>query len=305
MTQPRTNQLTRARKLLLATAGIAAIAAPVAVGIVGPRTLSAQSLPRTGGPLPPVEVVTLRQSSSGEEKTSVNFSRGRVTATNLTLKALIKLAYSLNDTQLSGGPAWIGSTRYDIDIKAKDVPADGGTGPVGESDHPLLLLQSFLTDQFHLALRQETRDQPVYALVIADGGPKLTEAPIETVRSRSLPQGPERSETRIAISTNASPSPDEQVIHMQSKIVDGSGSILIIGPLSAFADALSSPLKRQVIDKTGLNGNYSMTVHWVPGEGQMESISAALQDKYGLLLTPEQAPVTINVIDQVELPSTK
>jgi bla regulator protein BlaR1 len=289
MTQQFTDQLTPAKKLVLAAFGTAAIAVPIAFGIVYAPGVSAQSLQRIKIPLPSVEVVTLKQNLTGEKGAQVKLTDDRLTATNWTVRAMIKLAYHLNDNQISGGPAWIDSARYDVDVKAKDTPAnEEGIPPLAEPGHPLLLLQTLLADRFNLRLSQETRDLPIYTLVVADSGPKLVEMPMQTMRSN--PQDHE-----------------EPIVMMRTKIIKGKGELTINGPISALADQLSTPLGRQVVDKTGLTGSYYMTLQWTPGEDQeeqTESISTALQDRFGLVLTPQQGPVEVSVIDQIEQPST-
>jgi uncharacterized protein (TIGR03435 family) len=79
--------------------------------------------------------------------------------------------------------------------------------------------------------------------------------------------------------------------------------VKIIGPVSGLADALSSPLGRHVVDKTGLGGTYDITLNWLAGPNETESISAALQEKLGLQLEPQQGPVTVSIIDRIDQPS--
>jgi hypothetical protein len=100
-----------------------------------------------------------------------NAPGGRVNITNMSLKEIIVMAYRIQPYQISGGPAWLDKDRYDITAKAEKEPKQGEWN---------LLLQSLLADRFQLALRKETKELPIYALVVArkDGklGPKLTES---------------------------------------------------------------------------------------------------------------------------------
>src|SRR6266511_6268504 len=106
---------------------------------------------------------------------------GRFIATNIPVRLLIRNAYQLQDFQISGGPDWLNSERYDINAKI-EAPADGtppgapllpGQGP----NRLQLMIRSLLMVRFKLAARTETKDQPIYALVLvrSDGrlGPEL------------------------------------------------------------------------------------------------------------------------------------
>jgi len=96
---------------------------------------------------------------------------GRVNITNMTLKELIVIAWRIQPFQISGGPAWLDSVHYDIAAKSEDSSKP--------SEMPLML-QSLLKDRFQLTLHRETKELPIYALVMAkkDGklGPRLTES---------------------------------------------------------------------------------------------------------------------------------
>jgi uncharacterized protein (TIGR03435 family) len=91
-------------------------------------------------------------------------SSGRLTARNAKLTELIKGAYAVEDYQVSGGPAWIDSARFDVEAKVGDR---------ADRDQLLLMLRALLADRFKLALHRETKELAVYALVVAKGGPKF------------------------------------------------------------------------------------------------------------------------------------
>jgi uncharacterized protein (TIGR03435 family) len=111
------------------------------------------------------EVATIKPSAPDEHGATIYTPSGeRFTAANIALKGLIALAWDVRDFQISGGPAWLDSTRYDVAAKA-EAPAD--------LDHMKGMLQPLLTERFRLAFRREVKDLPVYALVIGKNGPKL------------------------------------------------------------------------------------------------------------------------------------
>jgi uncharacterized protein (TIGR03435 family) len=84
---------------------------------------------------------------------------------NVTLKMVIALAWRLQEFQISGGPAWVGSDRFDIEAKAAERNAD--------PDQLRLMLQSLLADRFQLRFHRETKESSVYALVVGKDGLKM------------------------------------------------------------------------------------------------------------------------------------
>src|SRR3569833_4401566 len=84
---------------------------------------------------------------------------------NLALRRMLLIAWDLQDYQLAGDPAWVGSAHYDVQAKA-----DGGAS-VQEMEQPML--QALLQDRFRLRVHREKRELPIYELVVAGGGVKL------------------------------------------------------------------------------------------------------------------------------------
>src|SRR5438874_7720365 len=82
---------------------------------------------------------------------------GRINVTNMTLKELIVIAYRIQPYQISGGPPWLDSAHYDITAKPETTP---------KQDELSLMLQALLADRFQLTLRRETKELPIYALVM-------------------------------------------------------------------------------------------------------------------------------------------
>jgi uncharacterized protein (TIGR03435 family) len=88
------------------------------------------------------------------------------TAGKTTVKLLIETAYTLQDYQISGGPAWIESDEFDLAAKAGHPIA---------SPELKLMLQNLLAGRFNLAMHVDPKKLPGYALVLAKGGAKLRE----------------------------------------------------------------------------------------------------------------------------------
>jgi bla regulator protein BlaR1 len=315
MTPRLATELTFARKLLLAAAGVAAIGGPVAFGVLSAPQSRAQSQ-ADGAPLPSFEVASIKPNHSGDGRVFIQIPPGRFTATNVTLKFLIEFAYNIKDPQLSGAPGWTGSERYDVEAKEEDSSADARQklGPEQRERQLRLMVQSLLADRFKLKVTRETKELPVYALVVAKNGPKLKETTITPDDDAGpSPPGP--------------PGPPGPQQHKRMAMM-GRGQLTMSGvPISLLADSLSRIVGRNVIDKTGLTGNYDVSLKWTPdpGQGPMfpgaggpegrppdappppdpsgPSIFTALQEQLGLKLEPEKGPVETFAIEHVERPS--
>jgi uncharacterized protein (TIGR03435 family) len=94
---------------------------------------------------------------------------------NLSLKDLIQFAYALPKSQILGGPPWLDSTMFDIVAKSDpSIDAELQALPSDQARRrKQLMVQALLGDRCKLAAHQETRELPVYALVVAKGGPKF------------------------------------------------------------------------------------------------------------------------------------
>ena len=234
---------------------------------------------------------------------------GRVNITNMPLKDMIVLAWRIQPFQVIGGPKWIESERYDIVAKPETKP---GPDQVG------LMVQSLLEDRFQLKFHRETKEMPVYALVLAnkDGklGPKLTAAN----EGGCTPPDPSKPFPR--------PEPGKPpAMGCGGIMMSPSGLFASAIPIANIVPALSRTLGRTVTDKTGLTGKYDVNLQWTPDQAQLlqlpgggpppgapegprfdpngPSIFTALQEQLGLKLESEKGPVEMFVIDSVQRPS--
>lgn len=299
---------------MLVAAAIAAIVAPAAVGVATDSRVRAQS-PQPS-PAPAFEVASIKPNNSGDGRVMMQQQPGgRFTATNIPLRLLIRNAYQLQDFQIVGAPSWINSERYDIVAKAEDgtppeTPSLDRTGP----NRIQLMIRSLLAERFQLVAHDETRELPIYALVLArsDGklGPELRKSEVDcnavfaAGRGRGMPPPP--------------PGPPQAGERPQCGIRIGMGNLAMGGtPLSQFANSLAMFVGRTVQDKSGLTGNYDVTLTWTPDQmpqrppGAPEpppadpngpSIFTALQEQLGLKLDSQKGPVSVLVIDRVERP---
>ena len=130
------------------------------------------------------EVASIRRSGPDDRRTIIQTQPdGGLRATGFTLKMLLTAAYDVRDFQVTGGPEWVNTDRYDIIAKAErsasTESASDDPRKMTEAQRKTLeeqvgeRLQSLLVDRFQLTLHRETKEQSVYALMIAKGGSKL------------------------------------------------------------------------------------------------------------------------------------
>ncbi|HEX5226075.1 MAG TPA: TIGR03435 family protein [Bryobacteraceae bacterium] len=119
-------------------------------------------------PRPEFEVATVKLRKGPPAEPRVQMTPGRLSVLNLSLRDLIGIAYRVKDSQISNGPGWIKSERYDVDAKT-DSSANG-------ADAMLAMLQSLLEGRFQLRFHHEAREQAVYLLTVARGGVRMHEA---------------------------------------------------------------------------------------------------------------------------------
>jgi uncharacterized protein (TIGR03435 family) len=297
--------LSFARRTLLLAAAVTVIAGPVIFGVIHAPGVRAQAIPgnhmlsaAANASAASFDTVSIKPSLPGVNK--VNIQIGDHTfSSNTTVKELIKFAYGVESYQVQNAPTWTGSERYEIVATWKDSPATaaramampGPPPPPGAGVAKMNLLapmqlqamvQNLLAQKFNLKSSSQTEDMPVFELVVASSGAKLT----------PMPKSP------------APPSFNgEQIISVKTRMDVGNGELnLNNGPVAALAGFLSGQVDQQVIDKTGIQGNYDIALRWTQDENAAASISRSLEEQLGLELRPQHAPVKVIVVDQIDKP---
>jgi uncharacterized protein (TIGR03435 family) len=102
----------------------------------------------------------------GSERENITISPTGVTMKNISLRSCIRWAYDIRDYQISGAD-WLASQRYDIAAKSESTVSPGELRK---------MMQRLLSGRFKLMVRRESKDLPVYAMVIAKKGSKLQAA---------------------------------------------------------------------------------------------------------------------------------
>lgn len=234
-------------------------------------------------------------------------------ASNVTAKMLIGTAYSVKEFQITSGPSWIGSERWDINAKVEDsLAAQLKALPKQQQQaQTALMLQSLLADRFKLQVTRATKDGNVLALVVAKGGPKLKE-----VAAPDPQAGPGPPPAPPAPGQTPTPAPGQTFMMMTNGLATLASNAV---PIANLVNQLSLQLGQQVVDQTGLKGTYQYTLQFAPqgGLGGMApppgadagadnntaSIFTALQEQLGLKLESAKGPVDTITIDHIEEPS--
>jgi len=221
------------------------------------------------------DAATVKPNNSGSSSSGTESTNGLLRITNQTLLRMIQYAYNLHDFQISGGPAWVRSDRYDVTARPE--------GSVHEKQMREML-QSLLSERFHLQFHRQTQEGPIYALLIGKNGPKLQPA-LESDNS--------------GISSNST-----AVMTMKGTHVT----------MEEIAASLANRVGRSVIDKTSLSGRFDFELSWVadltlaagtrdPGaDVSGPSIFTALQEQLGLRLDSQKGPIEMLLIDHAEKP---
>jgi len=252
------------------------------------------SLPLVAQPAAPhFEVASVRPNDSGSTSMKLPLPvGGRFTATNILPRVLIAFAYNVQGFEISGGPGWISSDRFDISAKAESTSFT--------LDQYRQMLQLLLAERFQLTVHRETKEMPVYALVPAKGGPKLSPADPKAcvVMGPNAPPPPARA-------------PNEPAPMACGTFFTGPNSLdgRTLSP-AGLANTLSIIVGRPVIDKTGLAGTFDIHLEFTPEGTSLTaqnatddpSIFTAIQQQLGLRLESQKAPGEVLVIDHVEKP---
>jgi uncharacterized protein (TIGR03435 family) len=250
-------------------------------------------------PIPTFEVASVKVNVSRTGIRGHSFPGDRFEAKNVPLRDLIMIAYGepgqpLPESEMADGPSWIDSDRFDVSAKV------GAESP-NSVPQKQLMLRTLLTERFKLVTHVETKDLPVYTLVLAkrDGtlGPQLHRA--DVVCEALLASQPGRRDSCILY-------------------VLPSGVLMLRGQtMGALANAFTRVLDRVVKDRTGLTGGFDADAQFntetlpaitpLPPEARptndAPSFNTAIQEQLGLKLEPTKAPVDVLVIDHAEHPT--
>lgn len=287
-----------------------AVAAPVVAGRLGGQqgaAQAAQAAQTSTAPLPSFEVVSIKPSPpTWTGGLIMQQDAGRYIAKDVTVRSLIRLAYNIRlGDQMSGGPGWIDSEKYDIDAKVDDSLAGEmqKLSRLQQLERFRPMFQSLLEERFHLVVSHSTKELPIYALVVAKNGPKLTP-------TKSPPPDPANPVPP------GSPSGRGFEIGDRELIANGVTMANLADMLFLHPDIRRG---RLVVDETGIKGNFDFTLPWEasgllqnsdrdPGaapqpDSSGQSIFTALQQQLGLRLEPKKSPMDCIVVEHIDRPT--
>jgi uncharacterized protein (TIGR03435 family) len=205
------------------------------------------------------------------------------------LQQLVTIAYDLQNHQVIAPAAWMQSERFDLKATAGH--------PAGEPEMRLML-QTLLSEKFHLRFHHEPKEMPLYFLVTGKSGP----APAP--KMRKSPDGdcgkittPQTGAASGSVGPGATPCGGETV--NAGRIV---GHRTNMDELAANLAAMAG---RSVLNRTGLSGSYDLTLTWTPDQDRARddsgpSLFTALEEQLGLKLEAGKGPVDVLVIDGAE-----
>jgi uncharacterized protein (TIGR03435 family) len=282
--------------------------------------LAAQSDQSTSAANAQFEAASIKPADPSLPGSRMSVQPGRVEISGMSVRMLLRNALQRQEYQIVGFPDWVNSERYSIVAK---VPEG-----VEQRAVPAMLV-TLLKDRFKLAMHSETREMPIYALVVAraDGrlGPNLKPTPpacqaqVDAVRAGAArPGGPgpvARGSGSPPDFSNGAPC---GMMTTRPGLSTGSGQ-----PLEGLIPMLTNAAGRPVADKTGLNGLYDFTLRWAfdPTQGagplgaqqsggpvaasdpDAPNLFTALQEQLGLKLESQRAPMDVVVIDRIDHPN--
>ena len=255
---------------------------------------------------PAFEVASVKLNKTGQGPFVLPIQPGgRVTLQYRTVRSLVQFAYSpidspLQESQIVGGPDWVDADHFDIVAKM------GGAPPPGRATAELvrMMVRSLLVQRFNAKLHTETREIPVYALVLL------------------------RKDGALASGLRRRSEPNCDWFKPGPGLPDPKGSAPLCGFMGGGQGRLNSRgitmvqlarglaparLDRIVIDNTGLTGLYDVDLEWgvnssapitlAPASNDAPSIFTAVQEQLGLKLEPRRGPVDVLVIDRIDPPT--
>jgi uncharacterized protein (TIGR03435 family) len=259
------------------------------------QTQAASATASAAGPTMEYEVATIKPNKSDIAPAAMTTDDG-IDMRNIPLGILLGVAYGMSNDRITGGPEWL-SDRYDISAKMGPDVADAlkKMNPIDRRLARQRMFQALLTERCKMVFHRDTKELPVYLLVVAKGGSKLQQG------------------------KPADASPDG--VGGTGTLQFGQGGLMTFKamPLSALIQILAQQVGRAVLDNTGLTGRYDFTWQFnlnaspgggrgganpaASGDSEPASIFTILQEELGLKLDSGKGPVEVIVIDHIERPS--
>lgn len=270
------------RSLLLLTLALSITALCASGHAQAQQNASAAQPDATAAKLPVYDVVSIKPSKSGSVGSVFRTGEDTFTATNVSLKSLISMAFDIKPDLISGVTGPVDSVQFDVIAKILEPNPDVLIKLSNKQRQSMLL--PFLEDRFQLKAHTEIKILPIFEMIVTKDGPKFKQSP-----------------------DSAKPSPGW-----------GTGNGMFTAhdlSMTTVAVVLTDLVHRTVINKTGLKGNYDLNLKWSQDDAPASSISAnpstdtgpsiftALPEQLGLKLKPAKGPVETLIVDHIAMPS--
>jgi uncharacterized protein (TIGR03435 family) len=276
---------------------------------------------QTGADSPRFDVASVKANKRNDGVLMINNRGGQYTATGVSLRLLIRQAYQVQEDQIVGGPNWLDADHFDVVAKKAPQTPDQTVEPHEGATELQLMIRALLAERFKLSVHKETRDRPVYALVMArsDGrlGPNLRQAGVDCA-AREAARG--RDDARTSPSAAYLQKSGCGTTVAPGVILAGGQTMAQLATAFSTLSNTGSSLQRIVIDRTGLTGLFDVELHFtpeqIPNGGPSDplaglppvdpngpSIFTAVQEQLGLKLDSQRGPVDVLMIDRVERPT--
>jgi uncharacterized protein (TIGR03435 family) len=313
------------------------VSAVMAMVLAGAGVAAGQGLAGTF-PVPAFEVASVRPVAvmdqqaliavlqTGRRPEEMKIDIDRATFKYMSLKQLVAYGYKVRAFQVSG-PDWMTTDRFDITAKLPEG---------GSKDDVPAMVKALLDERFKLAAHLETKDHSVLGLMVAKSGSKLTEVavPAALTESAELEPGQTKVDSMdgpMILTHNKNGSTTYNMgargtmtlrVDGQAGTMDLEGSAMTMKGLALMLTTLGGTSAPQVVDMTGLKGNYEVRVVFAlselmaglrdsgidlptrggPGANDPsgDSTLSDAMGKLGLKLTGTHAPVEQLVVDHVE-----
>jgi uncharacterized protein (TIGR03435 family) len=239
------------------------------------------------------DVVSIKRNTSGEVGGRIGVQPGgRFMMVNMEIRSLIGSAYPTDTSEFVNAPSWIFTEKYDISATAPPNTSRADMEP---------MFRALLAERFKFKGHYETREHPVYELVLARADRTLPAA----VKTLDID-----CDARRAASLRGEKLPELAALQngMPPCSMSMSGTQLISNgmTMASFARSIQGSTGRVVVDKTGLTGHYAFTFNYTSAQrldSDIPSVFTALEEQLGLKLQSSRGPVRVLVIDAIERPT--
>ena len=257
----------------------------------------APSRGQSNGAIPQFEVASVKPNRTGDANMGAAAQPGgRFIARNVPVQFLIQTAYDVKDFQIAAGRfSWISTERFDVTAKGPE-----GTRNGFEPLKPMI--RSLLASRFQLAVHSEMKESPIFELVAAKGGLKLSPSKDSTCAAPD-PKNPQPRERK----------PLCENIRSAKGLIEAHGVVM-----PRLAAALSDVLGRVVVDRTGFIGTFDARLEFAPDETPSDPVSGdrgsgadslkapiftVLEEQLGVKAQASKGPVPMIVVDSVQRPT--